>query len=149
MIDHLSHHSHTHTKMQRDTRLQHDSREDVMRMTPEALHTWSQHLGLSPETEALIASIRSSPPVRRVSGRAGNITGRYPSPKMGVSIQFESERVEFWAIYGMERDEDVLEFYEQSSRIPLTLRADLPAETSKSAHSWPNLPSARVRRLAW
>ena len=94
-----------------------------MIMTSEAFHTWSQHLGLSPETEALIASIRSSRPVRRVSGRAGNITGRYPSPKMGVSIQFESERVEFWAIYGMERDEDVLEFYEQSSRIPLSYRA--------------------------
>src|SRR5258708_376383 len=94
-----------------------------MRMTPEAFHTWSQRLQLSSETEALIASIRESPPVRRVSGRAGNITGRYPSPKMGVSIQFESDRVEFWAIYGMERDEDVLEFYEQSSRIPLSYRA--------------------------
>ncbi len=94
-----------------------------MRMTPEAFHTWSQRLQLSSETEALIASIRSSQPIRRVSGRAGNITGHYPSPKMGVSIQFESERVEFWAIYGMERDEDVLEFYEQSSRIPLSYRA--------------------------
>ncbi len=71
----------------------------VVRMTPEAFHTWSQRLRLSSETEALIASIRSSPPIRRVSGRAGNITGRYPSPKMGVSIQFESDRVEFWAIY--------------------------------------------------
>ncbi len=76
----------------------------VMRMTPEAFHTWSQRLQLSAETEALIASIRSSPPARRPSGRAGNITGRYPSPKMGVSIQFESDRVEFWAMFGMERD---------------------------------------------
>jgi hypothetical protein len=42
----------------------------VMKMTPEAFHTWSQRLRLSFETEALIASIRSSPPVRRVSGRA-------------------------------------------------------------------------------
>src|SRR2546422_11585900 len=99
MIAFLAHLRYTLLKRERDTRFQHDSREDVMRMIPEALHTWSQHLGLSPETEALIASIRSSPPVRRVSGRAGNITGRYPSPKMGVSIQFESERVEFWAIY--------------------------------------------------
>ncbi len=90
-----------------------------MRMTPEAFPTWSQRLQLSSETEALIASIRSSPPVRRVSGRANNITGRYPSPKMGVSIQFKSEYVEFWAIYGMERDEDVLEFYDQSSRSPV------------------------------
>src|SRR6266568_2279313 len=95
----------------------------VIKMTPEAFHIWSQRLQLSTETEALIASIRSSPPVRRVSGRAGNITGRYPSPKMEVSIQFESDRVEFWAIYGMERDEDVLEYYDQSSRIPLSYRA--------------------------
>ncbi len=36
--------------------------------------------------EALIASIRSSSPVRRVSGRANNITGRYPSPKMGMDL---------------------------------------------------------------
>jgi len=27
----------------------------------------------------------------------------------------ESEHVEFWAIYGMERDDDVLEFYDQPS----------------------------------
>lgn len=83
-----------------------------MRMTSEEFHTWSQRLQFPSETEALIASIRSSPPVRRVSGRANNITGRYPSPKMRVSIQFESDRVEFWAIYGMERDNDVLEFYD-------------------------------------
>jgi putative transposase len=95
----------------------------IMRMTSEAFHTWSQHLQLSAETEALIATIRASPPVRRPSGHAGNITGRYPSPKMGVSIQFESDRVEFWAIFGMERDADVLEYYDQSSRIPLSYRA--------------------------
>jgi putative transposase len=102
-----------------------------MKMTPEAFHTWSQHLQLSTETEALIASIRSSPPIRRVSGRAGNITGRYPSPKMGVSIQFESDRVEFWAIYQMERDEDVLEYYDQSSRIPLSYRAKSGRRTTQ------------------
>src|SRR5215467_8162738 len=95
----------------------------IMKMTDDAFHTWCQRLRLSPETEALVASMRSSQPVRRVSAHGKNVTGRYPSPKMGVSIQFESERGEFWAIYGMERDEDVLEFYEQSSRIPLSYRA--------------------------
>ena len=30
----------------------------------------------------------------------------------------------------------------------LTLRADLPAETSKSAHSWPNLPLPYQEYLA-
>lgn len=103
----------------------------VMKMTPEAFHTWSLRLRLNSETEALIVSIRSSPPVRRVSGRANNITGRYPSPKMGMSIQFESDRVEFWAIYGMERDDDVLEFYDQSSRIPLSYRAKSGRRTTQ------------------
>jgi len=102
-----------------------------MRMTPEEFHTWSLHLQLTSETEALIASIRSSRPVRRVSARANNVTGRYPSPKMGLSIQFESERVEFWAIYQMERDDDVLEFYEQSSRIPLSYRAKSGRKTTQ------------------
>src|SRR5260370_24499716 len=95
----------------------------VMRMTPEEFHLWSQRLQFPPETEALIAAIRSSPPVRRVSGRANNITGRYPSPKMGVSIQFESQHVELWAIYAMERDDDVLEYYDQPTRIQLHYRS--------------------------
>ena len=73
-----------------------------MRMTAEEFHAWSQHLQFTSETEALIAAIRSSPPVRRVRGRANNITGRYPSPKMQCSIQFESHTVELWAIYTME-----------------------------------------------
>ena len=102
-----------------------------MRMISEEFHAWSQRLQLTPETEALIASIRSSPPVRHVSGRAKNVTGRYPSPKMGVSIQFESEHVEFWAIYTMERDDDVLEYYEQSSRIPLSYRAKSGRKTTQ------------------
>ena len=92
-------------------------------MTPEEFQSWSQRLQLTSETIALITTIRESPPVRRVRGRANNVTGRYPSPKMGRSIQFESQHVELWAIYGMERDDDVLEFYDQSSRIPLSYRA--------------------------
>jgi putative transposase len=100
-------------------------------MTPEAFQTWSQHLQLTSETEALITAIRLSPPVRRVRGRTNNVTGRYPSPKMGRSIQFESQQVELWAIYGMERDDDVLEFYDQSSRIPLSYRARSGRKTTQ------------------
>lgn len=66
--------------------------------------------------------MRGSHPVRRVRGRSNNVTGRYPSPKMGRSISFESQ-VEFVGISGMERDHDVLEFYDQSSRIPLSYLA--------------------------
>ena len=39
---------------------------------------------------------------------------------MGCSIQFESQ-VEFLAIYAMERDEAVLEYYDQPTRIQLPL----------------------------
>jgi putative transposase len=102
-----------------------------MRMTPEAFHIWTQRLQFPKEAEALITAIRSSPPVRRVTGRANNTTGRYPSPKMGVSIQFESEHVEFWAIYEMERDDDVLEYYDQASRIPLSYRAKSGRQTTQ------------------
>ena len=115
-----------------------------MRMTAKQFQAWSQHLQhFTSETEALIAAIRSSPPVRRVSGRAKNITGRYPSPKMGVSIQFESEHVEFWAIYRMEHDDDVLEFYNQPSRIPLSYRA----KSGRRATQW-HTPDFFVLRRA-
>ncbi len=102
-----------------------------MRMTSEEFHAWSQRLQFTSETEVLIAAMRSSPPVRRVSGRAKNVTGRYPSPKMQCSIQFESEHVEFWAIYAMERDDNVLEFYDQPSRIPLSYRAKSGRKTTQ------------------
>ena len=100
-------------------------------MTPEEFQTWSQRLQLTPETVALITAIRQPPPVRRVKGRVNNVTGRYPSHKMGHSIQFESEHVELWAIYGMERDDDVLEYYDQSSRIPLSYRAKSGRHTTQ------------------
>lgn len=88
-------------------------------LTTEEFRAWCQRLQLSPETEAIITRIRSSPPVRKVRGRADNVSGRYPSPKMQRSIQFESQHVEFWGIYAMERDDDVLEYYDQPTRFPL------------------------------
>jgi hypothetical protein len=40
---------------------------------------------------------------------------------MGVSIQFESHTVELWAIYLMEHDPDVLEFYDQPQSVDRNL----------------------------
>ena len=54
-----------------------------------------QDLGLSPEAQAIVETIRSSPPSRRVRSAAGNVTVRYPSRKMGVTIQAESHRNEY------------------------------------------------------
>jgi putative transposase len=67
---------------------------------------WCQKLNLPAATKELIASIRAAPPARRVQGRANNVSGTYPSRKMGLTIQFESHKVELWAIYLMEHDED-------------------------------------------
>ena len=70
------------------------SRDDLL--------TLYQRLGLSDEARSIIDRARSSDPARRVRSGRGNVSGRYPSKKMGVTIQFESHRVELAAIYEME-----------------------------------------------
>lgn len=100
-------------------------------LTAEEWQAWCHRLHLPQEARKLIAEIRASPPARKVHGRVGNVTGRYPSPKMGVSIQFESQHVELWAIYAMERDDDVLEYYDQPTRVPLRYQAASGRKTTQ------------------
>ena len=99
--------------------------------TDETFHVWCLRNTITPETEAYIQHIRSSQPVRKVRSRASNVSGRYPSVKMGRSIQFESHHVELWGIYAMERDDDVLEYYDQPTRIQLTYRARSGRKTTQ------------------
>ena len=87
------------------------SREDLL--------IWSRRLGLSEASRSVIDHIRSAPPSRRVGGGRQNVSGRYPSKKMGVTIQFESHRVELAGIYEMEHDGDTLEYYDQPPAICL------------------------------
>src|SRR5437870_2281582 len=77
------------------------------------LTAWYIRLNLSDQAGMLIDQIRSSEPARRVRGGRSNVSGLYPSRKMGVSIQFESHRVELAAIYEMEHDPFTFEFYDQ------------------------------------
>ena len=105
-----------------------------MTLDETAFVAWCARLGLSAETQQLVATIRSSPPARKVKGRVGNVSGRYPSPKMGRTIQFESHHVELWAIYAMERDDDVLEFYDQPEEILLRYRAKGGKNTGQWHH---------------
>ncbi len=88
-------------------------------LSDEEFLLWCGRLGLSQEAQASIAQIRSSGPARRVGGGRENVSGRYPSRKMGVTIQFESHRVELAFVYEMEHDPDVLEYYDQAPSIPL------------------------------
>jgi putative transposase len=81
---------------------------------------WCEKLKLSEQARSLIATLRSSDPHRRVrSSRGGNISGRYPSRKMGVIIQFESHKNELPHIHQREHDHAVLEYYDQPSPIKL------------------------------
>lgn len=49
---------------------------------------WAKRIGLSEPAKAAITHIRGCEPARRVGGGRANVTGRYPSKKMGVTIQF-------------------------------------------------------------
>jgi len=84
------------------------------RMTLTAFQQWCRALQLSPDTCDFLASKRASEPVRRVTSRGTNVSGTYPSAKMGVTIQYESGHVELWAILVMDHDPEVLEFYDQA-----------------------------------
>src|ERR671934_2399465 len=88
-------------------------------LSPEAFAAWCERTEVSVQARSLIDHIRSSSPARRVGGGRSNVSGRYPSRKMGVTIQFESHRVELAGIYEMEHDPDVREFYDQAVQIKL------------------------------
>jgi transposase InsO family protein len=85
--------------------------------------SWCSRLRLTQTAREAIAAIRSGRPARCVGGGRRNVAGRYPSRKMGVTIQFESHRVELPFIYEAEYDSQVLEYYDQPPSIPLVYRA--------------------------
>jgi len=89
----------------------------------EGLLAWQAGIGTSAEGQCVIDQIRSSGPSRHVAGGRSNVCGRYPSRKMGLTIQFESHRVELAGIYEMERDPDVLEYYDQPPPIKLEYKS--------------------------
>jgi putative transposase len=92
-------------------------------LTDQDLAAWVARRRLSDAAQAAIAHIRRSEPSRRVGGGRSNVTGRYPSKKMGVTIQFESHRVELPAIFELEHDCSVLEYYDQVPSIKLDYRS--------------------------
>jgi len=92
---------------------------DHSMLAPSDLLAWFQRLDIPEPTHTIISHIRSSGPSRRVGGGNSNVSGRYPSRKMGVSIQFESHRVELAGVYEMEHDASVLEYFDQPPTIKL------------------------------
>jgi putative transposase len=92
-------------------------------LTETELRQLYQNLKVCLQAQQIIEEIRSSPPARRVRSAAGNVSVRYPSRKMGVTIQAESHRNELAGIYEKEYDPEILEYYDQPPRIKLVYEA--------------------------
>lgn len=88
-------------------------------LTPEQLLDLCGRLGLGPDARQIIQNIRTSPPSRNVQGGRGNVCARYPSGKMGHTVQAESHTLELPGIYQYEHDDNTLEFYDQPPKITL------------------------------
>jgi putative transposase len=71
---------------------------------------WCRRLNISGHAKAAVERIRGGPPSRGVRSGFGNVSGAYPSRKMGVTIQFESHKNELSTIYRLEHDPEVIEF---------------------------------------
>lgn len=92
-------------------------------LTPNEFDNWCRRQNLECASRKTIEIIRASQPSRRVGGGKKNVSGRYPSRKMGATIQFESHKVELPFIYQLEHDEDVLEFYDQPPAVKLNYQS--------------------------
>lgn len=77
---------------------------------------------LTPEGRKIVDSVRNSPPVRRVTSRRGNVCGRFPSRKMGHTVQYDSRHVENVYAVSCEYSEDVLEYWDQPTTIKIKYR---------------------------
>ena len=67
---------------------------------------------------ALVRKVRSSPPSRVVRPGSGHVTGAYPSPRMGVALQYES-LIELSFIMECEFDRSELECFDQPDALTL------------------------------
>lgn len=90
---------------------------------------WVNRKNISPETLKIIKIVRESEPSRKVRSNGKNVPGFYPSKKMGVTIQFESHKLELAGIYEKEHDHMVLEYYDQPPSFKITY--DMPEGSKK------------------
>ena len=72
--------------------------------TSEEYEAWCDRSCLSHAACVLINHIRAAEPARRVRSTNQNVSGRYPSHKMGRTIQFETHRNELATILELEHD---------------------------------------------
>ena len=116
-------------------------------LTSDGLRSWFQRLSTPEPTRTTINHVRSSGPARRVEGGRSNVSGRYPSKKMGVTIQFVSHWVELAGIYEMEHDAAVLEFLDQPP--PIKLEYESPTGKRMGVLHTPDFFVIRETEAGW
>lgn len=116
-------------------------------LTSDGLLSWFQRLSTPEPTRTTINHVRSSGPSRRVEGGRSNVSGRYPSKKMGVTIQFESHWVKLAGIYEMEHDAAVLEFFDQPP--PIKLEYESPTGKRMGVLHTPDFFVIRETEAGW
>lgn len=84
-------------------------------LNDQKLQLLCKKFALSEKAIKQILEIRSSEPTRRVKSGSKNVSGFFPSRKMGKTIQFESHTLELAGIFEKEHDINVLEYYDQPS----------------------------------
>ena len=85
------------------------------------------HHSVNERGQALVRTIRTTPPATRPTGRYGNVTGRYPSAKMGFAIGYDSRTAELVFLVLCETDAEVFEYYDH----PTALTLDYPVASGR------------------
>ncbi|MEN6385978.1 MAG: TnsA endonuclease N-terminal domain-containing protein, partial [Phycisphaerales bacterium] len=102
---------------------------------------------LSEEAVALIERIRTSEPSRKVKSGRLNVVGKYPSCKMGFTVQFESHRVELPYVIELEKNDDVLEYYDQP--FPIKLQYEAVTGRKVTVNHTPDFFVIRSNNAGW
>jgi putative transposase len=102
--------------------------------------------GLTKAARAQIEAAREKPS-RTTRGAAGNVTGVYPSRKNGVTIRFESHKVELPCIVEMEHRAVVIAYFDQPTPIKLTYL--LPNGRNYSTYHTPDFLKIERDRIAF
>lgn len=107
-------------------------------LTDEQIEALMDAAGIPNEGREIIRKSRSSEPDRRVASSriAGNVSGTFPSRKMGRTIQFESHSIERHAIVAKyENDPDCLEYWDQPFLIESLVYEGKNGRKSRSKHT--------------
>lgn len=116
-------------------------------LDPNAFEQWCAALRVAGPAREFVSAVRSAGPSRGVRGSLGNVVGRFPSRKMGVTVQFESHKVELPVIFELEHDPDVLEYFDQPPPIELSYLA--PSGRAVRARHTPDFFVLRTSSAEW